>query len=391
MNDDVTVLIAARNAESTIVRAIRSAMKESPGEILLIDDFSEDSTVELAYSAADKRLRVVRPEEHGTLGFTRQTGLMEVKTPFTVLLDADDQFIEGRVKRLTDRLKKEEADFVSDGVELVDGNSGLSKGFHYIPSFLKPYRYQARLFERNYLPGSGFVGFRTDKAQCIGYDTELHGPEDFGFLLRAVAAGAAFTFIDHIGYRYYDTAHSVSRNINGQREMYKKALKKFDYEEVRNLYDEAGHDDRTALWGLTAMASYREEYEKGVEFLSELEAVTGGSSDILEPDGPYPVREDWRIDFQKGAFFLLLGFHEEGLPLLLRAERKHPTPEGANNVGVALAMSGDRGKAEKQFQTARNRLPHYLDAKLNLEETHNSFNITTHPLRLQPSRSEYSG
>lgn len=92
---DVTVLIAARNAEATIRRAIRSVRTQSSGPIILVDDFSEDETVKLARLESATNLTVVRPPHHGALGFTRQCGLNAIETPLTLLLDADDALLPG--------------------------------------------------------------------------------------------------------------------------------------------------------------------------------------------------------------------------------------------------------------------------------------------------------
>ncbi len=388
MNSEVTVLIAARNSETTIARAVASAMKESPAEILLIDDFSEDNTVREAKSVSDGRLRVVSPPKHGTLGFTRQFGLNEVRTTFGILLDSDDEFIEGRVNNMVNRLKEDGTDFVSDGAELIDGATGRKIGLLHIPSFLFPYKLQARLFERNYLPGSGFVGFRTKSALKAGYDTELHGPEDFGFLLRAVARRAGFSLMEDIGYRYYEYPGSISRKIGKQREMYKKALLKHDYENVRVLYKEAGHTEWVTSWGLVFMATYRQEYAMALGFLNEAVAITNNTTKVVEPDGPYPFREDWRIAFHEGTLNLLLGNIEKATASLEKAIEISHRPEAANNLGVAEAKSGNLRKAQTLFNRAAELSPSYLDARRNIENE-GSFNITTQPIRHHPTRDRY--
>ncbi len=71
-----TIVIAARNAASTIERAVRSAILQKNCPIILVDDFSSDDTVDRAKEAGGRRLTVVRPPEHRSLGLTRQTAVL---------------------------------------------------------------------------------------------------------------------------------------------------------------------------------------------------------------------------------------------------------------------------------------------------------------------------
>jgi hypothetical protein len=70
------------------------------------------------------------------------------------------------------------------------------------------------------------------------------------------------------------------------------------------------------------------------------------------------------------------------------AELIQPTPEGANNLGVALFRAGRRVEAEACFAAAVLRAPDYADACANRTGDAPD-RITVHPLRRLPSRSEY--
>src|SRR5678809_1020905 len=94
MDRSATILIAARNAATTIGRAVRSACAQGDYSILLIDDHSTDATAEVARREAPA-LHVVCPPHHGMLGFTRQFGLEQVRTPYALWLDADDELLPG--------------------------------------------------------------------------------------------------------------------------------------------------------------------------------------------------------------------------------------------------------------------------------------------------------
>jgi len=101
-----TVVIAARNAAPTIARAIASALQPEVAEILVVDDFSSDNTATIARCAGDARLRIISPSRHQSLGLVRQTALDQLRTPYAVNLDADDELLPGRVARLVAAMEK---------------------------------------------------------------------------------------------------------------------------------------------------------------------------------------------------------------------------------------------------------------------------------------------
>ncbi|MFN7980624.1 MAG: hypothetical protein U0Q11_02090 [Vicinamibacterales bacterium] len=246
-----------------------------------------------------------------------------------------------------------------------------------------------RLFERNFLPGDSQVGLRAAIVhRAGGYDASISGPESYDVLLRAVAHGARFGWKDTVGYRMHAYPDSLSRNIPRQREALTRVLRKHPDESVLRLYQSAGYDARIANWALVSMALYRNDPDAALHYL-ESASPAGGGSEVLESDGPWPHREDWRRAFAQGAALLMRGDSAgSAVEVCQRTEALEPTAEGANNVGVALAQTGDLGRAREAWALAESRFPGYADARRNLAGA-TSWAITTHPLRRLPSRTDY--
>ena len=391
MNDprQFTIAIAARNAAATIERAVRSACAERECELVLVDDHCTDDTVARARAVAGARLRVVRAPDPGGVAVARQTGLAAIETEFAAWLDADDEWIPGRAARLAAALGSG-ADVAADAIELHDGVSGAYLRRLEVPEFVRREAVPARLFERNHLPGDTQVGFRPAAFRAAGgYDPVAYGVESFDLLLRAIANGARFHWGREAGYRMFAYPQSVSRNLARQRAVLAGVLRKHDYERVRALCRSVGEPERVAAWVLVSMALFREEPAAALRFLDEASPVAADPGEILERDGPWPFREGWRRAFQRGTCLLLLGGRDvEAAAELRRAEALETTPEGANNLGVALARGGGVEAARSCFAQAAARFPGYLDARLN-SEAEAPARITTHPLRRQASRAEY--
>ena len=388
MDQLATIVIAARNASSTIERAVRSAVIQPNCPIVLVDDFSTDDTVDRAINAGGSRVRVVRPSHHKSLGLVRQRGLDAVETPFGVWLDSDDELLPGRVNRLVGSLTHENAELASDTIELFDGGSSVFLRHLTIPEFLKGHHSATRLFERNYLQGPGCLAFRTDFARTIGYDPELHGSEDMDFALRAVAAEAKFSFLDEPGYRLYAYPSSMSRRRQNQLEMYRRCLLKHDYDSVNRFFQKACYDSHITTWALASMALFRREFERVLQFVAEAESLMTDPDEILEPSGPCPMPEGWRVAFFRGTTMLMLKSVKAAEFWLNQAENIQPTAEGANNLGVTLAREGKLVEAQGLFAKSLLRFPEYSDAWANRDRGMPS-RVTLHPLRREPSRTDY--
>src|SRR5206468_2420392 len=109
----------------------------------------------------------------------RQTGLDAAETEFAAWLDADDEWVPGRMARLQAMLRSG-CDIATEAIDLYDGPSGSWLKRLPVPAFLRGPRGAVRLFERNFLPGDTQVAFRVKAyREARGYDGAICGPESF--------------------------------------------------------------------------------------------------------------------------------------------------------------------------------------------------------------------
>lgn len=385
---DITILMPARDAAATIERATHSLLNQDAKQVILIDDFSSDNTVEIARSVLGDLLKVVSPKEHINVPHARNAGLDAIETRYAVWCDADDCYLPGRVERLYKMLATGSCDFATDSQQLYDGQSNQKLRDLPIPPFIRSDRDKARLFERNYLPGIGHIAFDVELARNVRYDNQQFGGDDSDFLFRLIAAGARMGVSPEVGYRMYAYPGSDSRNLARQKKMVARALRKHNYASVKTLYQNAEYSQRITHWGLTSMAIFREEYQTALDFLKIASPADAPPTEILEPEGPYPLAEVWRKAFTQGTLLLLLNQPEQARPHLEAALRYTPSADTLNNLGVALAQLGETESAQVHFKKALALFPAYADAIANTRAKTPSA-ITTHPLRLQPSRNDY--
>ena len=116
----ISVVMPARNAESTIVRAIESVLSaQAPSsiELLVVDDGSTDSTLAIVKSlaSADGRLVVLSANGIGA-NAARNVAIEYANGEWIALLDADDWWAPGRLPALIADAEAAGADLVADDV-----------------------------------------------------------------------------------------------------------------------------------------------------------------------------------------------------------------------------------------------------------------------------------
>ena len=385
----VAVMIVARNAAPTIGGAIESALAEPIDELLVVDDCSSDDTVGIANAFLDTRVRVACLDRHLTLGYARSVGLSRIRSDICFTLDADDALLLGRTSRLVHALEREGADFVADEIRLVDGLTGACLRDLKIPAFLDEPPGLLRLFERNYLPGIGQIGFRVQRMREVGYDSNIHGTEDSDLVCRALLKGLKPVLVREIGYEMRHFPSSVSRNRVKQSENLAKALRKHRLDVLRRRLEVTGARREIIDWILFSLALFQGDWV-GAEHLLDRISRFSNPEEVLEPNGPVPLVEKWRLDFARGTLTLLQdGDKATALTYLERAVETSPRADALNNLGVAYTRIGEATKARSCFSRALGIFPGYADASGNLKCVESADLVTIHPLRREASRSEY--
>jgi glycosyltransferase involved in cell wall biosynthesis len=88
----VTVVIPAYNAENTIGAAINSILSQTfqDFEIIVVDDASHDSTIQIVKQIEDPRVRLLRHEKNLGPAAARNNALTNADSKWICMLDADD-------------------------------------------------------------------------------------------------------------------------------------------------------------------------------------------------------------------------------------------------------------------------------------------------------------
>ena len=115
---EITVVMPARNEAEVIQQTLQSIIEQGSGlSIVLIDDNSEDLTVEKALQMQISNLLIIQslplPTSWSGKLWALEQGCQRVTTPYTLLLDADIRLAPGTVKALREKMDQQGVPFVS--------------------------------------------------------------------------------------------------------------------------------------------------------------------------------------------------------------------------------------------------------------------------------------
>ena len=121
MKPEVSIIIPTYNCEDYIAQALESVFAQTYSnlEIILVDDASTDSTLKIARSFKDPRLKIfARPKNEG-VSSVRNCGIRQAQGKWIALLDSDDWYAPERLENLLEIASKQNADLIADDLFLI--------------------------------------------------------------------------------------------------------------------------------------------------------------------------------------------------------------------------------------------------------------------------------
>ncbi len=217
----MSVVIPVYNARSFLADALSSARNQSYRqiEIIVIDDGSDDGSVELAQEHAqeDKRVRVLRQPRRGPSA-ARNAGIAQARGALIAPLDADDLWRPTKIERQVAAMRQggDRVGLVYTWFALIDEDGRVRSTGHRPTSAGEVLRDCCR---RNLVGnGSGALMRRSAILECGGYDESLHGSEDLK-LYTAIAERYQYAVVtEHLtGYR------QTNRNLTSDVDMIRRS------------------------------------------------------------------------------------------------------------------------------------------------------------------------
>lgn len=126
----ISVVMPVYNASRFLEQAVDSVLAQSHKnfELILVDDCSTDDSLELArsYEKLDSRIRVIESPVNQGVAKTRNTGIAEARGEYIALLDSDDVWLDTKLEKQLELIKRTGASIAYCSYDFIDENSCLT-------------------------------------------------------------------------------------------------------------------------------------------------------------------------------------------------------------------------------------------------------------------------
>jgi glycosyltransferase involved in cell wall biosynthesis len=212
MNQGVSVIIPAYNADKYVEQSIRSALDQGATvkEVIVIDDGSIDETAGIVRRLAETDRRVILLQNAANRGtsYSRNAGLRAATGEWIAILDADDFFAAGRVAFLLAEAQRQSVDMIADNIECF--GEGVEP-YQMYDGAIAVRGLSALEFVRRNIPSRkgakyGYLQpvIRADfvRKHKLWYDEAALRNQDFVFYLECMLSGARVSLVGRSFYHY---------------------------------------------------------------------------------------------------------------------------------------------------------------------------------------------
>ena len=209
----ISVIIPAYNAEKTIQETIESVLKQtlSDFEIIIIDDGSQDGTVEIVSTFSDSRIKAFSYANAGAC-VSRNRGFTHSIGEFIAFLDADDLWKPNKLKSQLQALENNpRADVAYSWSDCINEQSKFLRrgGYSRASGNVYPQLLLLNILEN----GSNPLIRRQAIADIGGFDESLPAGQDWDLYLR-LAINRQFILVPRKHILYRASTDSISSNLD---------------------------------------------------------------------------------------------------------------------------------------------------------------------------------
>jgi len=191
-NIKVSIIMACHNSSTYLNEAINSVLKQTLGdlELILIDDFSTDNTLEIAkrYQVQDGRISVISLPVNSGPAAARNAGIRAARGEWLGILDSDDVAMPSRFEAQM-RLADSDKDLIMIGSSLISINEdGIELKAHEYP--IDHQKLINRLYTQQPFPPHSSMVYRKDAVKMLGaFNPRYLQSEDYDLWLRLSEIG----------------------------------------------------------------------------------------------------------------------------------------------------------------------------------------------------------
>lgn len=127
MDELISVIVPIYNTEKYLVECVESLRKQTYSniEIILVDDGSTDTSIEICdgFAEKDSRVRVFHKKNEG-VAVARNFGIQQSNGQYVVIVDSDDIAVDRMIEVLYTQIKENDADIAVGNYYIYDESDG---------------------------------------------------------------------------------------------------------------------------------------------------------------------------------------------------------------------------------------------------------------------------
>jgi glycosyltransferase involved in cell wall biosynthesis len=222
----VSVIMPCYNAAQYVGKAIDSVLTQSHSnlEVLVVDDGSTDGTASIVQGFDDPRIQYIYQDNSGPAA-ARNNAMAVARGEYIAFLDADDIALPDRLAEQVKLIEDHpEASVVTSGFTWIDEHDcELPWNNHSWRKLPDLNNLQNWLYDCPIVPSATMLR-RSALLEAGGFDTTLHGGEDWNLWLRLVLKGHRMVWHSQVACLYRHRSDSLSNDAERMSRDCVKAL-----------------------------------------------------------------------------------------------------------------------------------------------------------------------
>lgn len=224
----VSVIVPTYNHADYLHEALQSVLSQtySNWEAIVINNYSEDNTIEIVQSFSEPRIHLLNFHNNGIIAAARNHGVLHAKGEYLAFLDSDDIWLPNKIERQLEIMRQNNNSLCHTDIKNIDATGSLTKNKNLIKKIKKKFLYGGykQLLVSNTITTSSVI-IRRDFLSSIRFDEEPHliAVEDYYlwlFLYNVDERSCYFLDEELVKYRQHDSSISAGYNRQQLRSMY---------------------------------------------------------------------------------------------------------------------------------------------------------------------------
>lgn len=223
-----SVIVPVYNVEKYLANCLDSILKQTYNdfEIVIVNDGSPDNSQQIIDEYAKNHPEKIKAyvKENGGLSDARNFGIERATGEYLMFIDSDDYISLGLLEALNHKLCEKAVDVIRFSAQVVfeNGEKGETIFFPGTDAISGVEALNKLIDNKQYFEPAPFYAYKREFWKQNGFSFAVgRYHEDFGLIPQVIMKADSFSSVDDIGYFYVQTASSIIRGTNYEKDVIK--------------------------------------------------------------------------------------------------------------------------------------------------------------------------